>query len=257
MKNIFKKIGSVTLAILSLIGAIALFSSYQQSSGLTDAAYNSPAMLWSAIRNKPTTVAGYGISDAVSTAGSYSNPSWLTGLAWGKITGVPTILSSLFWGQIGGTLSSQTDLAAAINAKFTLPSGGTIGQFIDGTGALQSLPATAVTYINGVVQPALKHLMFSGTTTSGSVTFYMTNGGTSGGAALCPTAAYNPGAYVNDPSNIYGSTVTTNIAAKTLTVSVNQRNFSGVTVVGINVLGSTSLGSAPNGTTVTAWVDCN
>ncbi len=39
---------------------------------------------------KPTTAAGYGISDAVVTSGSYSNPSWLTGLAWSKLSGVPS-----------------------------------------------------------------------------------------------------------------------------------------------------------------------
>lgn len=41
--------------------------------------------------NKPTTVAGYGITDPfVYTSGSYSNPSWITGLAYAKISGVPT-----------------------------------------------------------------------------------------------------------------------------------------------------------------------
>ena len=67
----------------------------------------------------PTTIAGYGITDAVSTgtsitingttydlsanrswsvgdllsSGSYSNPSWITALGWSKITGTPTTLS--------------------------------------------------------------------------------------------------------------------------------------------------------------------
>lgn len=35
-----------------------------------------------------TTLAGYGITDGVSTGGSYANPSWITSLAASKITGV-------------------------------------------------------------------------------------------------------------------------------------------------------------------------
>lgn len=35
------------------------------------------------------------LSDAVLTSGSYANPAWLTSIAWGKITGVPSILSLL------------------------------------------------------------------------------------------------------------------------------------------------------------------
>lgn len=42
----------------------------------------------------PTTISGYGITDPiVYTSGTYSNPSWITTLAWSKITGSPTTLS--------------------------------------------------------------------------------------------------------------------------------------------------------------------
>ena len=41
----------------------------------------------------PTTISGYGITDAVSTGGSYANPSWITSLAWSKITTTPTTLA--------------------------------------------------------------------------------------------------------------------------------------------------------------------
>jgi len=34
------------------------------------------------------------VTNAVSTAGSYSDPSWLTGLAWSKISGVPSTVTS-------------------------------------------------------------------------------------------------------------------------------------------------------------------
>lgn len=43
------------------------------------------------LASKPTTLTGYGITDPiVLTSGSYSNPSWITGLAYSKLTGVPT-----------------------------------------------------------------------------------------------------------------------------------------------------------------------
>lgn len=43
------------------------------------------------ITSKPTTLAGYGITDPVLLSnGSYANPSWLTSLAWDKLTGVPS-----------------------------------------------------------------------------------------------------------------------------------------------------------------------
>jgi hypothetical protein len=45
---------------------------------------------WGDVSGTPTTVAGYGISDGVSTGGSYANPAWITSLAWGKLTGVPS-----------------------------------------------------------------------------------------------------------------------------------------------------------------------
>ena len=65
---------------------------------VSSGSYSNPswltALAWSKITGTPTTLAGYGITDpVVLTSGSYSNPSWLTALAWSKITGTPTTLS--------------------------------------------------------------------------------------------------------------------------------------------------------------------
>lgn len=64
----------------------------------TDITYFDPSWIsslaWSKITGHPTTLAGYGIIDPiVLTSGSYSNPSWITQLAWSKITGTPTTIS--------------------------------------------------------------------------------------------------------------------------------------------------------------------
>jgi len=48
------------------------------------------------------------------------------------------------WGSISGTLSNQTDLQNALNAKFDDPAGTSL-QYIDGTGALQTFPLTLPT----------------------------------------------------------------------------------------------------------------
>jgi len=55
---------------------------------------------WSSITGTPTTLSGYGITDGVSTSGSYSNPSWITALAYSKLTGAPTTWA---WSSITGT----------------------------------------------------------------------------------------------------------------------------------------------------------
>lgn len=47
--------------------------------------------------------------------------------------------TAAIWGNITGTLSNQTDLQNALNAKFDDPTGNTT-QYIDGTGALQTFP---------------------------------------------------------------------------------------------------------------------
>jgi hypothetical protein len=51
---------------------------------------------------------------------------------------------STTWGSITGTLSNQTDLQAALNAKYNNPTG-TSSQYIDGTGAYQTFPSALAT----------------------------------------------------------------------------------------------------------------
>jgi len=80
-----------------------LFKIYTEGEGVwltflfADRSYSNPSWLtslaWSKISSKPTTLSGYGITDGVSTSGSYSDPSWLTSFAWSKISSKPTTLS--------------------------------------------------------------------------------------------------------------------------------------------------------------------
>ena len=57
------------------------------------------------------------LADKVSLTGSYANPTWITSLAWSKITGAPSFITGVSWGSITGTLSTQTDLQIALDGK--------------------------------------------------------------------------------------------------------------------------------------------
>jgi hypothetical protein len=49
-----------------------------------------PSLAWSKITTGiPTTIAGYGITDGVSTGGSYTNPAWIVSIPYSKLTSIP------------------------------------------------------------------------------------------------------------------------------------------------------------------------
>jgi hypothetical protein len=67
---------------------------------------------------KPTTIAGYGITDSlVYTTSTYSNPSWITALAWSKITGAPAFITG--YTEVD-TLASVTGRGSSTSSSITL-----------------------------------------------------------------------------------------------------------------------------------------
>lgn len=80
-------------------------------------------------------------------------------------------------------------------------------------------------------------------TTSGSVTFNISSGGFTG------ITQSHIRARINDSNNSYSYEVTA-LSNTSVTLLVKQRQFAGVTVLGIGVLGSTSMANVANGTTV-------
>lgn len=70
--------------------------------GLQLKTYCTPtSFAWSGLTGTPTTLSGYGITDPIAlTSGSYSNPSWITSLAYSKITGAPTTIA---WSNVTST----------------------------------------------------------------------------------------------------------------------------------------------------------
>ncbi len=73
---------------------------------------------------KPTTIAGYGITDSlVYTTSTYSDPSWITALAWSKITGAPAFITGY---TETDTLATVTGRGASTSTAITLNVGGNI-----------------------------------------------------------------------------------------------------------------------------------
>ena len=87
----------------------------------TSGSYSNPSWLtslaWSKISSTPTTLSGYGITDAVTTSGTYSNPSWLTELAWSKISSTPTTISGYGITNAVVTDGENTITAASSSTK--------------------------------------------------------------------------------------------------------------------------------------------
>jgi hypothetical protein len=75
------------------------------------------------------------------------------------------------WGNITGTLSAQTDLQAALDAKFDIPTG-TITDYLDGTGTPTPFPAIPGGTVTSVDLTAGTGISVSGgpITSSGSIT---------------------------------------------------------------------------------------
>lgn len=76
---------------------------------LNTGSYSNPtwitSLAWGKITGTPTTLSGYNISDGVSTGGSYADPAWITSLTYAKLTGTPSSLPPT--GSAGGSLTGS------------------------------------------------------------------------------------------------------------------------------------------------------
>lgn len=141
------------------------------------------------------------------------------------------------WGSITGTLSNQTDLQNALNAKFDDPTG-TTTQYIDGTGGLQTFPLTlpvlqevrnqtgatldagTVVYINGATgnKPTVTKAIATGDATSaqtlGMISAAIANNGVGyvvviGTCGGLDTSAYTEGQQLYLSGTVAGGVTTT------------------------------------------------
>jgi len=86
-------------------------------------------LAWGNISGKPTTLGGYGITDAVNTGGSYADPSWITSLAFSKITGysTPTLAQVTTAGNTTTNAISVGGLTVATSLIYTDTVNGRVG----------------------------------------------------------------------------------------------------------------------------------
>lgn len=106
-----------------------------------------PAQTWASITGKPTTLAGYGITDPiVLTTGTYANPSWITSFDYTKLINTPTIPAA----QVNVDWNATTGITQILN-KPTLAAVATTGAYADLTGkpTIYSFTGTNLQYTKG------------------------------------------------------------------------------------------------------------
>jgi hypothetical protein len=156
----------------------------------TTGSYSNPswitALAWSKITSTPTTLSGYGITDGVSTGGSYSNPTWLTSLAGSKITG-----------NISGNAGTATAIAGGAANKIVYQTA------LDTTGFVDA-PITSNTYLkwNGT---SFGWDTVGGGSTTNAVTFNNSGSGDASGTtfdgSVARTISYNTLGAANSGAN--------------------------------------------------------
>ena len=137
------------------------------------------------------------VTNAVDTTSTYSNPTWLTGLAWSKITGAPTFADT------AGSYSNPAWITALAWSKITgapsfLVGNQTITLSGDASGSGATSIAATITGINGVSLASLGTGILKNTTGTGVPSiavagdFPTLNQSTTGNAATATALAANP-----------------------------------------------------------------
>jgi hypothetical protein len=92
------------------------------------------------------------VTNAVSSTQTYNNPSWITGLAWSKITGAPATGVFTVFGRAGTVVAGSGDYTAAqvTNAAATNSSNTFTGGTQDFSGAAHTKPTIVVSAAGGL-----------------------------------------------------------------------------------------------------------
>ena len=177
----------------------------------------------------------YGISSSqfVLITGYYADPSWITSLDWSKITNAPsfvTSLSALTDVSLSSPVPNQllryngTSWYNWTPTYYSLPAGGTTLQYIDGTGALQTLPTTLPT-------STVKHLVKAGVPiTKGQAVYVTSADGTNMIVGLASNASESTS---SKTMGLLDATVTTNGFANVVTEGL----LAGLDTTGANAAG--------------------
>jgi len=115
------------------------------------------------------------------------------------------------------------------------------------TGINSSLSGLPTTWKNGVTKNNVGFSILTGTITSGTFTGSIANA--SNVALFSEVLAVIVD--INSSTNIFSDSQSVAGDLKSVTITAKQQTFTGVTILGINVLGQQVLSNAPNGTPVT------
>lgn len=173
-----------------------------------------------------------------------------------QVSGLDASLSTLTSNEStdSGNISSLNSSISSINASQSVDEGHISSLLSFKNQFASSTPINI--YLNNATTTQFNHQVFTGTVSSGQVVFNLTKDGTTNGTAIC-TGTPIVTMSVDDPNNTYGLGKTLSNSNKNLTIAVNARSFTTTTILGISVLGGSTLTAASNGTAVTATVDCN
>jgi hypothetical protein len=185
------------------------------------------------------------VTNAVSTLGSYADPAWITSIAWGKITGAPSVSSY------------QTPWLSDINAaSFKLNNTGGIGI---GTSAVitYAIYATVNTTSNIIA-------FFQNTNAAGAGGFTVQNDGSHSGSILCAGSTYANPAWRNNTVINTGTTDSLILATNSVErVTVTAAGLVGIGMTpatyklevsgDVNVTGTYRINGTPISTSQTPW----
>lgn len=191
---------------------VSLSSSLQISSGVLGLTFTPFSGSFVDLLSKPTTLAGYGITDAYPLAG---NPS-----------------SFLTSATAASTYATQSSLTSGLAAKFNTPAG-TTAQYVRGDGSLATLPTVASRVFNNSVSRALGTCFQVSATRDASVSYAVdittsiTLGGSPKGSAYL--RYYTDSGCTTGQQTVIGGT---NGFPTTLSVTVGQQLVGSVPLAG-------------------------
>jgi multidrug efflux pump subunit AcrA (membrane-fusion protein) len=92
------------------------------------------------------------VTNGVVTTGSYANPSWLTSLAWSKVTSTPTTIAG--YGITNAYTKTEVDASLALKADDSTVVKLTGAQTVAGVKTFSSAPVMGVTGLTGDIAAA-------------------------------------------------------------------------------------------------------
>lgn len=170
----------------------------------------------------------YGILSKVSLLGSYSNPSWITGLAWSKISSTPTTLSSYGITDAVGLAGTQT-----ITGQKTFTASGTTPGFF--VGSYNGTPSGSLN--GGMYYNTATNLMTVGY--AGSVAGIVTS--------TQMTGVNNRIPWIGGTNSLYTTSGFTFNGTNFVTPNINGVTITGGSTPALTVTGTTSVSGSNTG----------